>query len=102
MQPGKRKNRKSCPTRNLSQYRPHLIENITLFSVNLDGPGFPGTDLEGDFMDWREDFSSHRPIFLFLHISSQPEDEKRKVWFVRAAFRVRGNQPCSTQEENLP
>jgi hypothetical protein len=28
-------------------------------------------------MDWREDFSSYRPIFLFLHISSRPEDEKQ-------------------------
>ncbi|MGB7971900.1 MAG: hypothetical protein WCF31_08025 [Candidatus Deferrimicrobiaceae bacterium] len=29
-------------------------------------------------MDWREDFSSHRPIFLSLHVSSQTEDEKQK------------------------
>jgi len=29
-------------------------------------------------MDWRKDFSSYRPIFLFLHIPSQPEDEKQK------------------------
>ncbi|MGW8285570.1 MAG: hypothetical protein ACWGPR_07600 [Candidatus Deferrimicrobiaceae bacterium] len=28
-------------------------------------------------MDWREDFSTHRPIFLFLHISSQLEEEKK-------------------------
>lgn len=28
-------------------------------------------------MDWREDFSSNRPIFLFLHISSRLEDEKQ-------------------------
>jgi hypothetical protein len=49
-----------------------------LFSVNLDVPVSQGLILEGDFMDWREDFSTLLPIFLSSDISSQPEDEKQK------------------------